>query len=327
MFALDTSTVTSYSRSFTLGSNVTTSATPGTSTASSNSKPSETAPTTTEVFTLTKPGLLVLPEGHDYSKQREILSTLTFTGPTVVTAPWVQDPYERPVTYDLAELYTSTFTVDQGTLLFDVGEGTTYSLISLVGPTTATIVASRPGGDYDYPFSAYDNTADPACVGKSRLTGSDYSSFIQGHAFTAKSPIATLSTGQVLTTVLTEGGFGQFIQYVNRTFTGPTTVYSTVSEQFLIPQNNGANPIQNRPQAPGLRCGGGCGICRVFFQVVYVHYWPVEKPNTACLDNNSVTPTPVAAGNGTGPGVTVHPRGLSKISADATTVVSGSVTL
>ena len=182
-------------------------------------------------------------------------------------------------------------------------------------------MASRPGGDFDAGFAAYDNTADPACHGGSFMTGSAYSSFLNGHAFTAKSPIATLNAGQVLTTALTEGYAGHLMTTVNKTFTGPTTVYSTISEQLLAARYNGFDGPFGHAAPPGMRCGGGCGLCEVFFEVVYVHYWPVENPNTACLGNVTAATTMVAARNGSGPGITVHPRGLSKITAGASTAV------
>ncbi|KAL9117024.1 MAG: hypothetical protein Q9187_006443 [Circinaria calcarea] len=128
----------------------------------------------TETFTLVTAGILVLPEGPDprAALQSSIVyplqsSVLTLTGPTTVTAAWVDDKHRRPTTHPPYYLYESTFTLDEGTIQFDVGEGKTYSLVTLVGPTTATITASEAGDVYYDAFSAYDNTADTACHGNS----------------------------------------------------------------------------------------------------------------------------------------------------------------
>ena len=102
------------------------------------------------------------------------------------------------------------------------------------------------------------------------------------------------------------------------TYVGPTTVSTTwVRDLFDVNGRFGlGNPIAPEPYAP---CGGACGICQLYFPTVYVYYWAVESPNTACLDTAYTTAT---LENITSSANAPQPRGLSKITDTVSTLVN-----
>ena len=230
-------------------------------------------------------------------------------------------------------LATSIFTVDEGTLLFDAAEGTSYSVVTLVGPTTATVVASQtaqppdasaaaqaaPWINHDDPFVAYSNPADPAC----NATHGAFS-FMTSATVVRKSPILTLTAGQTVTTRINEGYLGETL--INETYTGPGTIYQTVTDA-LFQGDIGSPTFQNVIRPAGERCGGFCGSCGIYFDLVHVYYWPVASANTGCLSASNATATAMTAVNTFGKGVIVRPRGLSQLTGETTLVNSDGFTL
>lgn len=213
--------------------------------------------------------------------------------------------------------------MDEGTLVFDVAEGTKWATESLVGPTTATIVASR-GSDAPWlpMFNADNDLADPIC---SKALGFDNQNGNWSSApnIFLRSPVATAAAGKTMTTEF----LNIYHEVVTTTVFGPSIAYYTITTVLQgAPFRNPIAPEMGwRPDSsPGRRCGGNCNNCQLYFQAVYVYYWPVDSPNTACLSSNDM-------GGWVNGSLSFHEdvrqRGLSGLSGSATTLISAGFTL
>lgn len=148
----------------------------------------------------------------------------------------------------------------------------------------------------------------------------DISSMIDAHVVSRKSPIATVTAGQTLTTTLSER-VNFTTNFVVRTFTGPQTVYTTTSNSLV---GQWFTDGHMGPAAPGYRCSGKCFECQLFFFTVSVFYWPTGPVNTDCLDAISST---TMAGTLLSRGVKVEARSLTGMAPDATTFITNGFTL
>ena len=106
------------------------------------------------------------------------------------------------------------------------------------------------------------------------------------HTVRLKKPVATLTSGETLTTNLKNitdvlGDFTLFPTVISTPGIAYITRTQTLSAAFTVPLGG------NRP---GERCGGSCKACSLYFPSVNVHYWPVESPNTACLTSTVAGP-------------------------------------
>ena len=306
-----------------LASNLTSSSLKGTAVATSPSRAIKIdAIPVTVTIPQTTTALFAIPNGSIDTKGDMLYSVYTVTGPTTFTAvgDFAGDP--SGIVWPLIETQTTTLTVDEGSLMFNAIEGTTYSVVTLFGPTTATIVGTQPGDNFAPPFIAYDNTADPGCY--STMDPGLDSSFQADHTVIRKSPVTTLTAGQTITTQFIDGHCYN-TNYAKLTFSGPTTVYCTMTDHLVAPQFVGG-PLYNPPKPPGQRCGGQCGSCMLFYPLVTVHYWPVSDANTACLSASHNSSTLLALDTSTASGLTVRRRGISELPAGVSTLVSDGFT-
>ena len=195
---------------------------------------------------------------------------------------------------------------------------------TLYGPTTFTWTYPDSGGL----VHAGSNSLDPHC-------SQSATAVVPDALVTVASALAVLTQGQTLSTVIlaqqSVGTPGYDNSLVTSIYTGPTTVsYTTVID--LFPFNDGSE-AQDGGYAPGVICGGLCGDCKVFFPEVFVYYWPVASPNTACLDSttqaSAITAAPaVPSGSVLARNIPVQARGLSGVSgSDGTLVNSNGFTL
>lgn len=195
---------------------------------------------------------------------------------------------------------------------------------TLHGPTSS--VWSYPVGPLQSGILAGLDSSDPHCDHASSV------STLPGSYITVASALAILAKGETLTTQIhppqssgTPNGWLNNV--IMTTYTGPTTVsFTTVSALF---PGVLANDACFTSLCPGAICGGSCGHCRVFAPTVYVYYWPVAEPNTACLSTTGQTSTMTAAITSlqsavSGRGLAVKARGLSGVSGGGGTLVNSN---
>ena len=147
------------------------------------------------------------------------------------------------------------------------------------------------------------DSADPYCGNNPFVMTVD-----SGHISTFVQFLTTLTDSQTQAIERYDGVFPPKIglgSYYEETFTGPTIIYTTITTRLNF-------DVQGPKALPGDVCGGKCGICQLYFPTVYVYYWPVSSPNTACLGtpNSSLT------------AMDVQPRGLSSPSGNVSTIVN-----
>ena len=251
-----------------------------------------------------------MPQGTALATDISITGATTVTVTGIVANPGI----DVIRTNSLYMKSTTTMTLDLGTLVVNVQQGTTYSATTLVAPTTVTLTASAPGNIRGAIFFAAETGKnDPACS----LIGNTEIARPPSHVVELKSPVATLTTGQMLTTNVKNitdilGGF----TLVPTVFSEPGIAYvtrtQTLSAMFTPPLGG------NRP---GERCGGSCKACSLYFESVYLHYWPTGTPNTACLTASAAN-TDQSRLKQVKHGIRVIARSIDPISDGATTIVN-----
>ena len=248
---------------------------------------------------------LDIPQGNE-----QIYAIIT--GPTTFETTftvWTQDGGAAVTVYTLTpEIIPYTQTLDEGTQIIEVPYEATYSDVTLLGPTT--YVATFTGlGDNDKVLDGTQIT-DAHC--------SQTATFYQpNHTVTYVTTVAILTAGQTLSTV---AWWIEDTTFHTETFTGPTTILFTTTAQ-LSPELD--DPIQMEPI--GRICDGICGACSLYFPSVYVYYWPVASPNTACLTAiSTIAPSQGGAGSS---GIVARPRALRERVDGTSTLVSNGFTL
>ena len=234
------------------------------------------------------------------------------TGPTTFETTftvWTQDGGAEATVFTLTPdviLYTQT--LDEGTQIIEVPYEATYSDVTLVGPTT--YVATFTGlGDNDKVLDG-TQTTDAHCSQTATLNQ-------PSHFVTYVTTVTVLTAGQMLSTI---AWWIADTTFYTETFTGPTTILFTTTAQ-LDPEME--IPIQVEPV--GRICDGQCGACSLYFPSVYVYYWPVASPNTACL--TETTPVASSQGKTISSGIVAQPRALRNRADGASTLVSNGFTL
>lgn len=272
---------------------------------SAATSPSNFTFTFTSAITKSGPVIFDVPDGTGTYQQ------VTMTGPTTYVATLTAGSPERTTIYPMAgpKTFTVTSTLEIGSQVLKVPAGDKFANTTITGPTTwiATFTAN-----WNIPekIQAGIDAEDPHCSQTAEYTQA-------GHSLTYARYITTLTERQTETILMTEGimtgGILGAQTYINSTFTGPTSVYETRTTLLAPPINvNGMNI------SPGDVCGGRCGFCQLFFSTVYVYYWPVATPNTACLSTSYVASSQY---NLSSTGIPVQPRGLSDFSEGASTLV------
>ena len=257
---------------------------------------------------ITRSGLEILdvPDGTGPYRQ------VTVTGPTTYVAALTAGSPDRTTIYTEAgpTTFTVTSTLGIGSQVLKVPAGDKFANTTITGPTTwiATFTA-----DWNIPakLQAGIDASDPHCSQSAALNQ-------PGHYLTFAKYITSLIDHQIETLELTEGivtaGIIGHYTAVNRTFTGPASVYQTQTTLLAPPIN-----VDGENVSPGDVCAGACGFCQLYFPTVYVYYWPVATPNTACLSTSYVASSQY---NLSSTGITVQPRGLSGIAEGVTTLVN-----
>ena len=193
--------------------------------------------------------------------------------------------------------------------------GFSLSATTLVGPTT--FLYPYPTGGHD--VVAGSNSLDPHCNQTS--TGP-----APGRYVTVAQELTVLTADQTVAiyqaTEQSAGTPPYAPSYENFTYTGPSTVsYTTVYDLFPMEGPDYADGEGGYPA--GQACGGGCGVCRLLFPEVFVYYWPVSDPNTACLTSaGTTTAAPATRSDMAARGVPVQVRGLSGVSGAGGTLVN-----
>ena len=177
----------------------------------------------TLTITATDAQVVVLPEKSlDFS-------TVTITGPTTLTASVFTNSDEQPAIYNASDPFTITTAVEQGTEYFEIYEASSYSIVSLTGPITATVTGVVP---FDGPLaiqaaSGVGDASNPHC--KQTTASFDFRS---KHEVTLKYYITSLNAGQTFsTTQCILGG----LKCSNVGYTGPTLVYITTTSTLIEP--------------------------------------------------------------------------------------------
>ena len=199
-------------------------------------------------------------------------------------------------------------------------DGFNLTSTTLYGPTAFTWTYP----DYGAEIHAGSNSLDPHC--NQTATG-----VLPDALVTVASALVILTEGQTLSTEIlaqqSVGTPGYDNSIVTSFYTGPTTVsYTTVYDLFGF-QDMAA--CIDGGCAAGVICGGDCGSCKVFFPEVFVYYWPVPSPNTACL-SPATQPSPITAATAIPSGgvsarnIPVQARGLSGVSGSGGTLVNSN---
>lgn len=226
-------------------------------------------------------------------------------------------------TLPLPRTFTTSYTLALGTQVLKVVNYGVTSEVSLTGPTTyiATLTSGwdQVGGIY----AGFDS-ADPHCTQSQSL-----GLLRAGQLVTYAQSWAELTAGQTLTDFVPQGvrtdGVPPHMVYVTWTApkTAPTTVSLTLTEQIPF-HNDGQSLVGEAGQIPGAACGGRCGFCQLYFPTVYVYYWPVPSPNTACLSSSEGGSTTAKSKSSTG---SIKPRPLTKNRTNTSMIVSKGFTL
>ncbi|MCJ1396931.1 hypothetical protein MMC11_000123 [Xylographa trunciseda] len=282
-----------------------------------------TAPTGTvftEPFATTFPLTITIDSGYVDYLEDITGNVATVSGPTTVTTDVVQSG-DMIYFINSIETETATFTqtVVEGTQVLEIPVGTTYTPVTLIGPTDYTVTYTQAAYFATDPTPgviAGGNTADPHCnlTAGATLFSNDVNRFITyAYQYVSLDAGQTTVTDSPLPIITTTEEFGTFtiLPYsTSHTFIGPT-IFSLTTTQDLF------NSLIGNDN-PGLRCGGICGSCAILFPTVSVLYFPVASPNTACLS------TTMAPGNMSASGIMVHARGLSGLSGDGSTLVNSN---
>ena len=193
-------------------------------------------------------------------------------------------------------------------------------MVTITGPTTLqTTITCAPAETEVCGIAAGFNTSDPHCY---QTTKGVYSR--PEHIVTYAQLFTILTAHQTITTELFVGvqdfQIGGESSQSNFTFTGPSTVSTTVTS-LLEPDLDTSDGGQHwAGLQPGAVCGGKCGWCQLFFPTVYVYYWPVAGQNTACLNSTS-TSAQFSVSSG---GVVVSARQMPQALAGASTLVNSN---
>jgi len=245
---------------------------------------------------------------------------ITLIGPTTYVITTVDlyvggtDIYTEP----LPSTLTRSYTLALGTQVLDVINDGVTSEVTITGPTTFITTLSA-AWNHNAGIFAGSNSADPHCTQSQNLSQLEAGRFV-----TYAESWTVLTAGQTVTDLVPQGiiAQGQATAYTNVTWTGPTTASITLTTVLLPFVNIGEGPLGGN--APGAVCGGRCGFCQLYFPTVYVYYWPVPSPNTACLSSST---DGVATARFNSSIMVVKPRSLVKDSPDASTIVFNGFTL
>lgn len=238
--------------------------------------------------------------------------------------------------------FTFTLPVEKGSSVLDIPVGSFRTQTTITGPTTwiATLTAKYPVRGEVY---AGVDQNDPHCNQSMSFEPAHLSTFVQY--------VTTLSENQIWSTYMNDSkgdihsqlAFIQSLVLYHKqgknisllsdpyyqttvtststiftTFTGPTTIYETITT-WLSPGWSWLNQLAGSANDV---CGGLCGSCEIFYPEVFIYYWPVTSPNTACIQTNSSSSYQVSNQNSSSSDFKLHRRGLSKATAEVSTLVN-----
>lgn len=281
-----------------------------------------------------------------YSLEDDPSVAVTVTGPTTYRAALTgNDQYPSP-THLLLRPQVSTFNftlaLNSGSSVIDIPVGSFRTQTTITGPTTwiTSLIAKYPVSAEVY---AGVDPKDPHC--------NQSMSFEPAHLSTFVKYVTALSENQIWSTYMDDNEGNNYAQldflqsivlwekegknvtaisdpYYNpsasstskvfTTFTGPTTIYETITTLL----GSGWSGI-DQPAGPSNDvCGGICGICQLFYPEVFVYYWPVTPPNTACIQANSSSSFLVSSHDLYSSDIKINRRGLSKVIAEVSTLIN-----
>ncbi|MCJ1392685.1 mucin 5B, oligomeric mucus gel-forming [Xylographa bjoerkii] len=265
-----------------------------------------TAPTGTvftEPFATTVPLTITIDSGYVDYLEDITGNVATVSGPTSVTTDVVQSG-DMIYFINSIETETATFTqtVVEETQVLQIPVGTTYTLVTLVGPTDYIVTYTQAAYFATDPTPgviAGGNTDDPQCnlTAGATLFSDDINRYItyayQYVSLDAGQTTVTDSPLPITTATEEFGTYTELLYSPSHTFVGPT-IFSLTTTQDLF------------------------NSLLVLFPTVSVLYFPVTSPNTACLS------TTMAPGNMSASGIMVDARGLSGLSGDGSTLVNSN---